>query len=192
MGGWDQILLPASVLYLILTIPPTVMEVFCYYTRGGLVQFETMRDETHQTFHEAARESMIYRKRFCDRPESEAAKAFYAYLDWSSGTQDKSIVFHRRQFAKSVGDQRWWALTLGGPFVFNYPKKQWLRGDDAAALQAPQWGAGGEARARQEFQEATDKGFNRYWHYKILRRIRREKEAGITADDRPIATYTTF
>lgn len=178
MPGWDHFFAPCVVMYALLTLPGTLMEVFCYYTRGGLVGHDVSMDESFNPMQEAAHDNMIYRKRFCDRPESEAAKAFYAYLDWSCGTMDKSIVQHRRNLARGEGDQMRHAPMFSGPFIFNHPKKQWMRGDDAAAFRTPHWGHGGEERAREEYQAAKDKGFDRYWHYKVLRKIRREKANG--------------
>lgn len=177
MAGWDNAAIPFFVVYVLLQIPPTLQEVFCYYTRGGLVKYDISLDETFGPQVDQLRDNMVYFKRFLDRPVSEAAKAFYGYLDWSSSTYDKSILVWRRNLAKHTGEVSVARPYIYGPFVFNWPKKQWLRGDDAAAFKYPMWGGGGEERARTEFQDAKAKGYDKFWHYSMMRRIRREQAA---------------
>mmetsp|Transcript_54116 Transcript_54116/g.62229 ORF Transcript_54116/g.62229 Transcript_54116/m.62229 type:complete len:192 (-) Transcript_54116:378-953(-) len=177
MAGWDNAVIPFFVVYILYQIPPTLHEVYAYYVRGGLVKFDIHMDETFTAQSDQQRDNTVYMKRFCDRPTSEAAKAFYGYLDWSSSVFDKSIMVGRRNLAKKEGEV--WGIRpyIFGPFVFNWPKKQWLRGDDAAGMKAPMWGNGGEERAREEFAAAKEKGFDVHWHYSMMRRIRRQQEA---------------
>ena len=183
MAGWDQALMPAFVMYVILQIPPTLMEVFSYYSRGGLVHFENRFDDNYNPLFQAERDHYIYTKRFCDRPTSDAAKAFYAYLDWSSATWDKNHLIWRRNQAKHRGEVSMARPYLYGPFIFNWPRKEWLRGDDACAFGGPCWGHGGEERAREEFAAAKEKGYTKAWHYQraTMRRIRKEQEAKAAA-----------
>lgn len=182
MAGWDQTVIPFFVFYLLLQIPPTLQEVFAYYARGGLVKYDITMDETFGPQYDQMRDNVIYLKRFCDRPTSEAAKAFYGYLDWSSAVWDKCIITWRRNLAKHAGEVSVLRPYVYGPFVFNWPRKQWLRGDDAAGYRMPAWGTGGEERARKEFAEAQAKGYDKHWHYHIMRKIRREQEAKAAAE----------
>lgn len=181
MAGWDNVAIPFFLVYVLYQIPPTLMEVFSYYTRGGLVKWDITLDETFTPQYDQMRDNMVYMKRFLDRPTSEAAKAFYGYLDWSSGMYDKSILMWRRNLAKHTGEVSMARPYIYGPFVFGWPKKQWLRGEDAACFQQPMWGDGGEERGRTEYSEAKGKGLDKYWHYQIMRRIRREQDAAARA-----------
>lgn len=187
MAGWDNVAIPFFIVYVLYQIPPTLMEVFSYYSRGGLVKYDIHLDETFTPHIDQMRDNMVYMKRFLDRPTSEAAKAFYGYLDWSSGVFDKSILVWRRNLAKHTGEVSIARPYIYGPFVFNWPKKQWLRGDDAAAFNTPMWGDGGEERGRTEFADAKAKGLDKYWHYQIMRRIRRDQAAAaaVVASEKP-------
>jgi len=177
MAGWDHVFVPFFLVYVLYQVPPTLMEIFSYYTRGGLVKYDIHYDETFTPHYDQMRDNMVYFKRFLDRPTSEAADAFYGYLDWSSAVYDKSLLIWRRNLAKHKGEFFFAKPYIYGPFLFNWPKKQWLRGDDAAAHKMPVWGEGGEERARTEYNEAKAKGFDKHWHYQIMRKIRREQEA---------------
>ncbi len=184
MPGVEQMCYPFVILYVLFQIPPTLMEVFSYYTRGGCVKFEGMLDDTFNRLYFNTLDTQIYWKRFLDRPTSEASRAFYGWLDWSSGVADRNIVVWRRNLAKHSGEVSVFRPYMYGPFIFNWPKKMWLRGDDAASYDqrsfggtGPVWGPGGEDRARAEFEAAESKGFRKHYHYQIMRRIQREQMA---------------
>eukprot|EP00759_Apiculatamorpha_spiralis_P012453 PhF_6_TR19490/c0_g1_i1/m.28470 len=180
MGGLEHIALPMVVLWLIIQIPPTLLELFCYYFRGGLVTYDFHRDDSWNANQLAHADFYVYAKRFCDRPTSTAAKAFYGYLDWSSSAWDKSMYVFRRNLAKHNREVSKWQFYVYGPFIFNWKpahNKQWFRGDDAAGFYMPVWGNGGEARAREEFAAAKAKGYDLSWHYQQTRRIEKEKAA---------------
>ena len=178
MGGLEHVALPLVVLWLIIQIPPTLMELFCYYTRGGLVCMDYHKDDGWTPNYNSATDWYIYLKRFCDRPTSQGAKAYYGFLDWSSSTWDKSIYMFRRNMAKHYGEVSKAYLYVYGPFVFNWKaahNKQWGRGDDAAGMKYPMWGDGGEFRAREEFAAAKDKGYDLSWHYSHMKRLDRQR-----------------
>lgn len=180
MGSQEQMLMPFAVIYLLLQIPPTMQEIYCYYVRGGLVQFDVSMDDTFHQTYQSYTDWWVYMKRFLDRPQSEAARAYFAYLDWSAAAWDKSVYMYRRRLAQRDWEiSRLWPYAYG-PFIFNWKAahdKQWLRNDDAASFGTPMWGDGGEARARAEYKAADEKGFKKHWHYQIRRRIAREQEA---------------
>lgn len=175
MAGLDVAWIPFGVMYLLYLLPPTMMEIYSYYTRGGLVRFEEMKyDDTFMKDFVWYNDRQIYGKRFLDRPKSEAARAFYGYLDWSAEAYDKSTYIYRRNCARRDGEVSYWfKFYIYGPFVFNWPKKLWLRGDDAASWLMPAWGDGGEERGRAEYADAKSRGLNKHYHYQIMRRIRR-------------------
>lgn len=176
MAGLDVAWLPFTVMYLLYMIPPTLMEVYSYYSRGGLVRFEDIKyDDTFAPQFIWTNDMHIYMKRFLDRPESEAGKAFFSWLDWSAESYDRTLYIWRRNCAKRDGEATYWRWYVYGPFVFNWPKKTWLRGDDAAFLKRPAWGVGGEERGRKEYEEAKAKCLNKNYHYQIMRRVRREQ-----------------
>eukprot|EP00760_Papus_ankaliazontas_P006862 PhM_4_TR13199/c0_g1_i1/m.24856 len=189
MGGLEQIALPFVVLWLVIQIPPTMMELYCYYVRGGLVALDFTKEDGWQANYMANTDWYVYLKRFCDRPTSKAAKAYYGYLDWSSAAWDKSVYIARRNLAKHYGEVPAWWPYVYGPFIFNWRaahNKQWVRGDDAAGMKMPMWGDGGEARARHEYLEAKEKGYDLSWRYekKHMRRLAKEhaeKEAAAQA-----------
>ncbi|EAN96877.1 hypothetical protein C3747_55g132 [Trypanosoma cruzi] len=183
MTGMDTAWIPFAVLYILYQIPPTMMEVYSYYSRGGLVGIEDIKYDDTFTFHfQWLHDKDIYLKRYCDRPISEAGKAFFSWLDWSAEAYDRSIYVMRRNHARRDGEVSMWKRYIYGPFVFNWPKKQWLRGDDSCGMRMPAWGVGGEARARQEYAAAKAKGFDKNWHYQIMRKIRREQARKASAD----------
>lgn len=176
MAGLDVAWIPFSVLYLLYLIPPSVLEVWCYYSRGGLVRYEDLKyDDSFMNNFIYQNDKNIYFKRFCDRPKSDAGKAFFSWLDWSGETYDRCIYIHRRNLARGDHEVSPWWPQLYGPFVFNFPKKVWLRGDDACGMRTPAWGVGGEERAKKEFAAAAAKGFDKHYHYQIMRQIRREQ-----------------
>jgi hypothetical protein len=182
MGGWDHLLAPVVVCYILLNLPATLYEIEAYYRRGGQVMFDCMRDDTWNKVLISYSDFWIYFKRYLDRPKSEAGKAYYAYLDWSAAAMDKNIYMYRRRCAKWAREQSRWKIMIYGPFRFNWKdahNKMWLRGDDAATLRFPLWGEGGEERAREEYSKAKEAGYGKYWHYqkKVLRKIRAEQEA---------------
>lgn len=188
MGAHEQVILPFAVIYLLFQIPPTMYEIYAYYLRGGLVQFDCSADDTMHQVYSAWTDWFVYFKRFVDRPQSEAARAYFAYLDWSAAAWDKSIYIHRRFLAKRDHEVSRLRPQIYGPFIFNWKgahDKQWVRGEDAAGWLMPMWGNGGEARARAEYTAAKDRGFNRHWHYQIRKRIVREQEA--LAKDKALA-----
>jgi len=173
---------PIVVCYILLNLPATLHEVEAYYRRGGQVMFDCARDDTWNKVLLGYTDFWIYLKRYLDRPKTEAAKAYYAYLDWSAAPWDKNIYCYRRRMAKFNGEQSRYKIMIYGPFRFNWKdahNKLWLRGDDAAALQFPLWGDGGEERARKEYAQAKEDGYDKYWHYqkRVLRKIRAEQEA---------------
>ncbi|CCW62773.1 unnamed protein product [Phytomonas sp. EM1] len=176
MAGFDVAWIPFAIMYLLYLIPPTMMEVYSYYSRGGLVRYEDVKyDDSFMSHLQFMFDSDIYMKRFLDRPTSEAGKAFFSWLDWSSETYDRSIYMKRRNFARRDKEVSYWKFYVYGPFIFNWPKRTWLRGDDAASLLQPAWGVGGEERAREEYAKAKAKGFDKHYHYQIMRKIRREQ-----------------
>lgn len=176
MAGLDVVWIPFGVLYLLYLIPPSLMEIYCYYSRGGLVRYEDLKyDDSFTSNFQWQIDKDIYFKRFLDRPTSEASKAFFSWLDWSAESYDRSVYVHRRNLARGAGEVSRWKRYIYGPFIFNWPKKQWLRGDDAAGMLRPAWGVGGEERGRKEFGEAAAKGYDRHYHYQIMRKIRREQ-----------------
>ncbi|XQJ29642.1 hypothetical protein NXY56_005701 [Leishmania guyanensis] len=176
MAGLDVAWIPFTVMYLLYLIPPTLMEVYSYYSRGGLVRYEDIKyDDSFCPQYQWNRDTEVYYKRFLDRPTSEASNAFFSWLDWSSESYDRTIYILRRNLAKQDGEVSVWWRYIYGPFIFNWPKKTWLRGDDAACRKMPVWGVGGEGRARTEYEEAKAKGFNKNYHYQIMRKIRREQ-----------------
>ena len=145
MSGYDHVFASAFVCYMILQVIPTLMELFNYYCRGGLVTYDVHLDDTFAQFYQAQPDFYIYMKRFLDRPTSDAAKAYYSYLDWSGVPWDKNIYLHRRQCAKHVREVKRYKPYVYGPFIFNWKPahdKQWLRGEDAAGYKMPMWGAG--------------------------------------------------
>lgn len=172
MGGFDQWVLPLGVMYFGFNLIPLVQEIYCYYYRGGLVPFDYQKyDEHEMTPQWAAQDMRIYTRRYLDRPQTEAGKSYYAFLDWAGAMWDKSLYVHRRQRAREDGDVLKYQPLYYGPFRFNWKKahnKQWYRGDDAAGYKMPQWGDGGEERAREEFKTAQEKYGTRYWHYQRL------------------------
>lgn len=176
MAGADVAWIPFAVMYLLYLIPPTLMEVYSYYTRGGLVRYEDLKyDDSFMSQFQWLNDKDIYFKRFVDRPTSEAGKAFFSWLDWSAESYDRSIYVLRRNRARADKEVSFWRPYVYGPFIFNWPKKEWLRGDDACAMRMPAWGVGGEARAREEFAAAAAKGYDKNYHYQIMRKIRREQ-----------------
>lgn len=176
MAGLDVAWIPFAVMYLLYLVPPTLMEVYSYYSRGGLVRFEDIKyDDSFMSLFQWSLDKDIYWKRFLDRPTSEAGKAYFSWLDWSGESYDRSIYMLRRNRAKHDKEVPWYRPYVYGPFVFNWPKKSWLRGDDAASMLMPAWGVGGEERARAEFAEAKAKGYDKHYHYQIMRKIRREQ-----------------
>ena len=185
MAGFEQVCIPFAIVYLLYQIPPTLMEVFSYYTRGGMVKYEGSGDDTFNRMFFSMSDTRIYWKRFLDRPTSDGAKSFYAYLDWSSAIWDKNIYHWRRNMAKHTREVSPFRPYVVGPFIFNWPRKTWLRGDDAASMDlglwtgaGPAWGvAESEDRARAEFDAAEAKGFRKHYHYQIIRRIQREQAA---------------
>jgi hypothetical protein len=180
MGGFDHLLAPFLVVYLLANIPPTLLEILAYYQRGGLCIWDFHADATWHPYYTAYTDWWIYFKRYCDRPNTEAAKAFYAYLDWSAAAWDKSIYMHRRTMAKGAGETHKWRVDIYGPFRFNWKQahnKQWLRGDDAAGYKFPIWGDGGEERARTEYTAAKEQCFDHYWHYQIPKKVKKAQLA---------------
>ncbi|EPY43366.1 hypothetical protein AGDE_00555 [Angomonas deanei] len=177
MAGLDTAWIPFAILYILYLVPPTLMEVYCYYSRGGLTKFEdTKYDDTFVQQFQWDNDRHVYMKRFLERPTSEAGKAFFSWLDWSAETYDRSTYVYRRNMSRGEGEVNyWWKWYIYGPFVFNWPKKVWLRGDDAASMIRPAWGVGGEERGRREYAEAKAKGYDRHYHYQIMRKIRREQ-----------------
>lgn len=176
MAGYDVVWMPFAVMYVLYMIPPTLMEVYAYYSRGGMVYYEDFKyDDTFTKSFIWAHDAEIYFKRFLDRPKSEASKAFYSWLDWSGMPYDHSLYILRRNHARGDKEVGFWKWYIYGPYMFNWPRKQWLRGDDAAGWLKPAWGDGGEERARAEFAEAEAKGYKKNWHYQIMRKIRREQ-----------------
>lgn len=172
MAGWDHLILPTVVCYILINIPPVMFELYSYYVRGGCVVFDMSTDDTQHPQYTCNTDWWVYYKRFLDRPKSIAARAYFSYLDWSAASWDKSIYIHRRQMAKKNNEVSKWKIHIYGPFKFNWKQahdKQWLRGDDAAAYQYPAWGNGGEQRARKEFAVAKSKGFDMYWHYQYFK-----------------------
>ncbi|KAL7699987.1 hypothetical protein N2W54_004488 [Lotmaria passim] len=176
MAGLDIAWIPFCVMYLLYLVPPTLMEVYSYYSRGGLVRYEDIKyDDTFVPQLVWNFDTDTYYKRFLDRPTSEAGRAFFSWLDWSAESYDRTIYMLRRNYAKMSGEVSFWKWYVYGPYVFNWPKKTWLRGDDAAGKLMPAWGVGGEERARKEYAEAKAKGFDKHYHYQIMRKIRREQ-----------------
>ena len=152
----DHVILPVAIMYLLFQIPPTLFEVYAYYMRGGLVEFDISMDGTFHQDYSAWLDWHIYIKRFLDRPNSDAAKAFYAFLDWSACAWDRSVFINRRFLAKRDREVSKLKPYLYEPFIFNWKgahNKQWLRGDDAAGFLMPAWGPGGEARAKAELPD---------------------------------------
>ena len=96
MAGQEHSVIPFVVMYLLFQIPPTILELVAYYGRGGLVPFDTTLDDTFHQTYQMYDDWHIYLKRFADRPQSEASRSYYAYLDWSAAAWDKSIYIHRR------------------------------------------------------------------------------------------------
>ncbi|RNF13657.1 uncharacterized protein Tco025E_06103 [Trypanosoma conorhini] len=183
MTGLDTVWIPFAVMYLLYQIPPTMMEVYSYYSRGGLVSIEDIKyDDTFMCHFQWLNDKDIYFKRYCDRPKSEAGKAFFSWLDWSAESYDRSIYVQRRNHARRDGEVSIFKRYVYGPFVFNWPKKQWLRDDDGCGMRMPAWGVGGEARAREEYAAAKAKGFDKHWHYQIMRKIRREQARKASAE----------
>ncbi|TPP43628.1 hypothetical protein CGC20_33900 [Leishmania donovani] len=135
MAGLDVAWIPFTVMYLLYLIPPTLMEVYSYYSRGGLVRYEDLKyDDSFCPQYQWNRDTEVYYKRFLDRPTSEAGKAFFSWLDWSSESYDRTIYILRRNLAKQDGEvSPWWRY------------------------------------------EAKAKGFNKNYHYQIMRKIRREQ-----------------
>ena len=178
MSTWEHAFIPFFIIYVLYQVPPTMQEILCYYSRGGLVRDEADKeDQTTRAFWSHRADLWVYAKRFLDRPTSEAAKAFFGFLDWSAVPYDRAVAIERCNFAKRDRDVPRYKIWIFGPFVFNRPSLKWYSGDDAAALGFPLWGTGGEARAREEYQIAKEKGFNRYWHYSIMKKIRRDQQA---------------
>lgn len=182
MGGFEHLMAPVTLCYILLNLPATLYEIEAYYRRGGQVMFDCQRDDSWNKVQISYSDFWIYFKRYLDRPKTEAAKAYYAYLDWSAGPLDKQIYVYRRRMAKFAREQSRWKIMIYGPFRFNWKdahNRMWLRGDDAACLKFPLWGDGGEERARTEFAKAREQGYDKYWHYqkKVLRKIRAHQEA---------------
>ncbi len=185
MPGVEQAVYPFVIMYILYQIPPTLMEIFSYYTRGGCVKYEGPCDDSFNRTWFAQSDMNIYWKRFLDRPTSEAARAYYGWLDWQAAVMDCNILHFRRNVAKHDSEVSMLRPYLFGPFLFNWPRKQWLRGDDAASFDTlrhggagPVWGAAsGEAQARSEFEAAEAKGYRKHYHYQIMRRLKREQEA---------------
>lgn len=180
MAGLDHLFAPLFICYLLLQIPPTLMEVYCYYVRGGLIAFDCHMDETWNANNLMYTDWYIYYKRFCDRPKSDAAKAFYSYLDWSAAAWDKSVYLFRRNKAKEAREVSPWKVDIYGPFRFNWKAahdKQWARHNDAAAFGFPFWGSGGEERARAEYEKAKADSYKHWWHYQTPKKIKAEQEA---------------
>ncbi|CCW70604.1 unnamed protein product [Phytomonas sp. Hart1] len=176
MAGLDVAWIPFAIMYVLYLIPPTMMEVYSYYSRGGLARYEDIKyDDTFMSVFQQMFDHEIYLKRFLDRPTSEAGKAFFAWLDWSAEPYDRSRYMYRRNLARQDKEVSYWKWYVYGPFIFNWPKQTWLRGDDAAGFLKPAWGVGGEARGREEYAKAKAKGFDKHYHYQIMRRIRREQ-----------------
>jgi len=184
-------MIPFFIVWVLFQLPPTIMEVYTYYLRGGLVRWDKV-EKTDQGYPGGTGVAFyidmnVYWKRYVDRPTSEAAKAFYSYLDWSGESYDKSILIYRKNMAKANKEVGFWRQYVYGPFIFNWPtNRQWLRGDDAASMPAA-WGVGGEARAREEWQAAKDKGFDKAYHYQIMRKIKRERAVAEAAAAAAIA-----
>jgi len=181
MGGWDHFMAPIVVCYIVMNLPATLYEIDAYYKRGGQVMFDISKDDTWNKVLLSYTDFWIYLKRYLDRPKTEAAKAYYAYLDWSAAAWDKSIYMYRRRMAKANGEQFKYKIMIYGPWRFNWKEahnKRWLRGDDAAFLPFPVWGEGGEERARADWDKAKEEGYRKYWHYqkRVLRKIRAEQE----------------
>jgi hypothetical protein len=193
MGGFEHLMAPIVVCYILLNLPATLLEVEAYYRRGGQVMFDCSRDDTWNKILLSYTDFWVYLKRYLDRPKTEAAKAYYAYLDWSAGPWDKNIYMYRRRMAKYNYEQSRYKIMIYGPFRFNWKdahNKLWLRGDDAACLRVPVWGDGGEARARQEFAEARENGYEKFWHYqkRVLRKIKEQQEEKKKAKASAMAT----
>ena len=53
MGGLDHFLLPATIVYALFNILPTLYEIDCYYRRGGLVMFDWHNDDTFHPHYTA-------------------------------------------------------------------------------------------------------------------------------------------
>lgn len=178
MGSIDHLIVPVALCYVLMNIPPMLWEIYAYYLRGGLVMHDIHFDDTWHPYYQAHTDWWVWFKRYVDRPNTEAAKAYYAYLDWSAGAWDKSVYIHRRLMAKGAGEYNKWRIWIYGPFRFgwrNAHNKQWMRGDDAAGYKMPMWGDGGEERAREEYQAAKDKGYDEYWHYhRLYKQMKRE------------------
>lgn len=71
--------------------------------------------------------------------------------------------------------------------MFNWPTKEWLRGDDAAHWKKPAWGVGGEERGRAEYNAAKAKGYDKHYHYQMMRKIRREQALKHAQEELPEA-----
>lgn len=180
MGGLDHFMAPIVVCYILLNLPATLFEIDAYYRRGGQVMFNCQRDDSWNKVLISYTDFWIYFKRYLDRPKTDAAKAYYAWLDWSAAPMDKSVYMYRRRLAKGNREQFKYKMMIYGPWRFNWKdahNKVWLRGDDAACLRFPLWGDGGEERARTEYAKAKDDGYGKYWHYQkhVLRKIRAEQ-----------------
>jgi hypothetical protein len=193
MTGFDHFFLPVGIMYLLLQIPPTMNEILTYFLRGGLVMFDCTRDDTFHYYYQSYTDWYCYLKRFCDRPKSDGANAYFAYLDWSAAAWDKSIYVYRRSLAKRDWEVNRFRPYVYGPFLFNWKaahNKQWLRGDDAGGMIIPMWGVGGEERARGEFAIAEEKGFRKHWHYQIMKKINKEQAAKAKVKAAEVAAET--
>ena len=180
MGGFEQILLPTTICYVAMNLPPIVQEIHCYYLRGGQTVYDaTKQDEFGATYKWFQSDMTCYARRYLDRPTTDAARCYFAYLDWSGSVWDKNLYFWRRNLAREDGDVMKQQPLIYGPFRFNWKKahnKQWFKGNDAAGLKMPMWGPGGEERARKQFKTANEKSGLRYWHYqrRTLNRLTKE------------------
>ena len=180
MGGFDHFLVPTTIVYVAFNLPPIVQEINCYYLRGGQTVFDhTKLDEWQSVKTWFWADFNCYMRRYLDRPKTEAAKCYFAYLDWSSAVWDKNLYVWRRNKAREDGDVMMHQPLVYGPFRFNWKKahnKQWYKGNDAAGNKMPMWGPGGEERARAEFKKANEKYGLRYWHYqrRTLKRLNKD------------------
>jgi hypothetical protein len=163
---------------------PLLGEVEHYYRRAGQVIFDISLDDTFNVNQQAHTDWFVYYKRFCDRPQGEASKAWFTYLDWAAPVWDKSAYVARRNMAKGSGEYSKWRVWIYGPMRFNWWRAHatpWARGEDAAGMKFPMWGDNGEERARKEYSDAKDKCLDRYWHYYRIEQIKKmqvQKAAG--------------
>lgn len=186
MGGWDHLLAPIGICYILLNIPPTIFEIDAYYRRGGQVMFDVHTDDTWDKNLKSMVDFWVYYKRYLDRPKTEAAKAYYAYLDWSAAPWDKQIYIYRRRVAYAKGELPWWRPVIYGPFRYNWKEahnKQWLRGNDAAGAGIPVWGEAGEERGRTDFKTAEENCYRYFWPYQwsVQKKIKKQQAAKAAA-----------